>query len=96
MPHFLLSGTACTWVKETDEAKGVAVLNAEQIQNCKRLGEVNSSVKDSVLGIGRKDSKVQTELNRLAQNQAASMGANAIVLQSSSEGSANYVAYSCP
>ncbi len=92
----LFSAVGCTWVKESEESRQVVILPADRVGHCTRIGEVNASVKDSIIGIDRNREKVQTELDRLAKNQAVSLRANTLVRMSVDDGTANYAAYRCP
>lgn len=87
--------SACTYVKVTDAGAQVRQASAEDVQNCRALGEVASATQDRVL-LKRPDGKVRQELIDLARNQAASMGANAIVPKAEhSEGNQVFIAYAC-
>ena len=73
-----LTLSACTYVKVSDEGTEIAQARAPDVVNCQHLGEVESQTRDRVL-LKRNTGKVQQELIDLARNQAARMGANAIV-----------------
>lgn|SRR5690554_5262834 len=72
----LLGG--CTWVKLSPEGENVAVLTADDVTNCMRIGDTTASVVDRI-GIQRSDEKVEEELKTLARNSAAMRGADTIV-----------------
>lgn len=103
MKSFILGGltaglllTGCTWVKVSEDASDITLKTEESVADCKRVGEVNTSTKHKVLGVSRNKKKVQIELDTLARNEAASMGANALVRVSTKEGRSSYLAYRCP
>ena len=70
--------TGCTFVKVSDQGAGVAQAVNADVVNCEALGEIESQTKDRVL-LRRNQRSVAQELIDLARNQAANMGANAIV-----------------
>jgi hypothetical protein len=86
----------CSWVKVSEAGKQVAILPASRVGDCVRLGTISTSVKDDIVGIDRKAENVQTELDRLAQDQAVLMNANSLVRVSIVHGRGSYVAYNCP
>jgi len=92
----LFATMSCTWVKVSEAGADVLILPADRVSHCKRVGEVNTSVKDDVLGIGRKQKKVGTELDALARNEAVSLEANTLVRLSIEDGRGSYAAYRCP
>jgi len=85
--NILLTGTllvvasSCTWVKPTPQAESVRIVSSEETNGCQKLGTITTSVKASVGGIRRKLAKVSSELDVLARNEAADMGADTIVRQ---------------
>jgi hypothetical protein len=88
--------TGCSWVKVTEAGRQVAILPPTRVADCTRLGTVETSVKNKVMGINRSREKVQTELDRLAQDQAVLMRANSLVRDRISGGHGYYTAYNCP
>lgn len=92
----LLSTAGCTWVKVSEAGADVLILPADRVSHCKKVGEVNTSVKGDVLGIDRKQKKVGTELDTLARNEAVSLEANTLVRLSVEDGHGSYAAYRCP
>jgi len=73
---------ACTWVKATPSGDKVVVSQALGISNCERKGEVESVLKSRVAGVERNATKVAGELETLARNEAARMGGDTIVAES--------------
>ena len=87
---------ACTWVKTTPGGEAVRVAQASEVGDCVRKGEVNVSLKSRVGGFERKPGKVATELATLARNEAATMGANAVVAETPvKDGRQQFGAYQC-
>lgn len=87
---------SCTWVKTTPGGEAVRVAQASEVGNCIRKGEVNVSLKSRVGGFERKPGKVATELATLARNEAATMGANAVVAETPvKDGRQQFGAYQC-
>jgi uncharacterized protein (DUF4213/DUF364 family) len=88
--------SGCTWVHLTSEGELVQKVAAEDVEDCKRLGEATVSVKDKVVGIGRSRTKVSGELLILGQNAAAEMGGDTIVPASDIEdGEQTFNVYRC-
>lgn len=92
----LLLGSGCTWVKISDEARAIELVEAGQVTACKRLGTVSSKVRAKVAGITRGENKVRVELDNLAREQALEMGADTLVRESIEGGNGHYTAYACP
>lgn len=70
---FLTAG--CTYVKDTDEGRGVRVVRAAEVQQCTSLGKVRVSVVKMLRGA----QFVREDLMTLARNNAAKSGADTIV-----------------
>ena len=75
----LLSG--CTFVKPTEQAVSVRIGAAEDVANCKRLGQTTVSTLATMAGLPRYESSIQDELNTLARNSGAN---NAVLTDDSS------------
>jgi hypothetical protein len=88
---------ACTWVKM--EAGGGEVRVAprgDELAGCTRRGEVGVSVKDKVGLYRRNELKVRDELETMARNEAASLGADTVqALNEPSAGEQRFAAYAC-
>lgn len=90
----LLGG--CTWVAPDDRGRQVDVAYFGVSGNCRHLGDVSVSVAHRVAGVNRSDLKVKDELESLARNEAATMGADTIeALGEPSEGQQSFRAYRC-
>lgn len=90
-----LSVTACTFVHMAPGAAAVKVF-AEAPTGCQRRGEVEVSVKDSVLFYERNHLRVREELETLARNEAPGLGADTIhPLTGPDDGSQRFAAWRC-
>jgi len=93
MPLVILG---CTWVKLTPEGQKVRVLDAKQVENCKKLGQTSTSVLAKKGIITRNKEKVSGELATLARNSAADMGGNVIVpISNIKNGERSFTVYNC-
>ena len=87
--------SACSFVQLSDAGHGVAQLEAADVVNCTELGVVSSRTKSKVV-VSRGSAKVREELIVLARNEAAGLGANAIVpIGEPEEGQQRFRAYRC-
>ena len=95
---YLITGlmlSACAFVRVSDAGADVAQASAPDVINCTELGEVQAQTQAKVL-FQRGKGKVQQELIDLARNQAATLGANAIVAIGQPEnGAQTFLAYRC-
>jgi hypothetical protein len=94
----LLAG-GCSWVDLDEEAQQVGVIRTEdEASGCRKVGEVGARTTPKVAGIARDETTVAVELERLARNDAARMGANTILPLGpvTLEGTRRYAAYACP
>ena len=88
--------TACTWVKLTPEGEKVRVLSKDEVTSCRKLGKINTSLKDQIAGLDRSREKVQTEMETLARNSAPDMGGDTVVPVSEIEnGKQVFEVYKC-
>lgn len=87
--------SACSFVQLSDAGAQVAQMEPADVANCTSIGEVSSRTRDKVV-ISRGSAKVQEELLVLARNEAAGLGANAIVpLGEPENGEQRFRAYRC-
>lgn len=87
---------ACTWVNENKAGIAVAVVDAKEIRNCAKKGNISVEVKSQLGFIKRSARKVGKELEILARNEAIALEANTLVLESNPErGQRTYSAYDC-
>jgi hypothetical protein len=91
----LIAG-ACTWVEPDAGGRAVRVAYGGDLSSCQRKGEVTVSVKADIAGIDRKALKVRDELESLARNEAATLGADTVqALEEPHDGEQRFAAYSC-
>lgn len=75
----VLGGSGCAWVTLTQGGQGVRVARADEaLSACTYRGEVTTTVTNRVGGLERNSIKVADELETLARNEAATMGADTI------------------
>jgi hypothetical protein len=87
---------ACTWVAPDARGKQVDVAYFGVSGSCTYVGEVSVSVAHRVAGVTRSEMKVKDELESLARNEAATMGADTIAPQGEPEdGQQRFRAYRC-
>ncbi len=90
----LFSG--CTWVKKTPEAAKIRIVPADRVGDCTSLGGITTSTVNNISMINRSTEKVKSEIETLAQQEAADMGADTIVATSGIvEGRQSFAAYRC-
>ena len=90
-----LSLGACSFVQLTDAGHGVAQMEPADVANCTAIGEVSSQTRSKVV-VERGREKVREELIVLARNEAAGLGANAIVpVGPPEDGQQRFRAYRC-
>lgn len=104
LPHRLLLAIAlaiaglqaCTWVKPTEGGETVVVAAGQGVSSCERKGAVESALKSRVAGVERNATKVAGELETLARNEAARMGGDTIVAESTVwDGKQTFGVYRC-
>jgi uncharacterized protein DUF4156 len=89
----VLSG--CTFVQLSDDGAGVAQLGPGDVANCQDKGLISTQTKAKMI-INRGREAVAEELTVLARNEAASLGANAIVpIGEPDNGKQRFRAYLC-
>ena len=87
--------SACSFVQLSDAGAQVAQMEPADVANCTSIGEVSSRTRDKVV-VSRGDAKVREELTVLARNEAAGLGANAIVpIGEPENGEQRFRAYRC-
>jgi hypothetical protein len=91
----LLAG--CSWgIKLDDAGRQVRTAWNGDVSACRQLGKVTVSVADHVGPVNRNDIKVRDELEVMARNEAAGMGADTVKpLAEPSDGSQAWGAYQC-
>jgi Domain of unknown function (DUF4156) len=89
--------SACTWVEPDAAGKRVAVTFEQNHSHCTHKAKVTVSVKHKVGVYTRNDIKVRDELESLARNQAADIGANTIqAIADPKDGEQVFDAWACP
>ena len=93
----LAFSSGCTWVALEDAGKRVRVVtSAAEVDGCESKGEITASVRDKVAFVSRDPAKVNDELEALARNQAAELGADTVRgVSEMSNGSKRFDAYRC-
>lgn len=91
-----LAAPACQWVQVTPEGEKVRVGNAAEVEGCRELGSVTGKTTVTVGPLARDEAKVAREVEALARNEAATMGANVIVPKGALEwDQRSYAAFRC-
>ncbi len=94
IPLVVMAG--CTFVKPTEKAVTVRVGAAEDVVNCKRLGQTTVTTMARIMGLPRYESSIQDELNTLARNSGANMGGDTVVpSEPVKDGSQSFNIYRC-
>ena len=75
----LLAAPGCSWVPLTEAGAEVRVVDALAARDCTRVGRVTASTRGRVAGLPRVEEKQAEELRALARNEAARLGANAVL-----------------
>ena len=87
--------TGCTFVQLSDAGAGVAQLGSGDVANCESKGVVSTQTRAKVV-VSRSDEAVGEELAVLARNEAAKLGANAIVpIAQPEDGAQSFRAFLC-
>lgn len=95
----LFSLAGCTWVPLTPSGESVQFMpSSSDLRGCERVGAVTAQTKSRVGFIARNEDTILEELQTLARNDAAEMGANRVVAEGppSTEGRQRFAAYRCP
>jgi hypothetical protein len=88
--------TGCVFVQPTVAGKKVRVLTAGEVERCRALGNLTSTVADRVGAILRSQEAVQDDVLLNAQNAAAEMGGDTIVpLAAMQNGKQTFAVYRC-
>ncbi|MET0256796.1 MAG: DUF4156 domain-containing protein [Luteibacter sp.] len=92
-----LALSACSWgIKLDDNARNIRTAWNGDVSSCRDQGKVTVSVQSRVGPVDRSDLKVRDELEVLARNEAAKMGADTVKpLGEPNQGSQEWGAYSC-
>lgn len=88
---------ACSWGIKLDSAgKNVRTAWNDNVTGCREVGKVTVSVLDRLGPVDRRDLKVRDELEVMARNEAAKMGADTIrPLGEPRDGEQSFTGYVC-
>ncbi len=88
---------ACTWVPLEQGGTRVRVASQnESLSQCQFKGDITSTVTNRLVGIERNSIKVADELETMARNEAASLGANVVQpTMEATAGEQSFKAYAC-
>ena len=85
-----------SFVDLTEEGGKVLEATADEVDNCKMVGKGTATTRSKRVFFKRKGERVQNELLGLAKNEAATLGANAIVAgEIGEDGKMKWAGYSC-
>lgn len=90
--------SACTWIKLTDEGKGIRVVTMDDIVACKKVGNVMVKLKDTIAGFDRNEEKVRRELETLARNTVVELnmeGDSIVPISEIEAGKQTFAVYQC-
>jgi Domain of unknown function (DUF4156) len=92
---FAVALGGCTWVHMAPGASSVKVVEQTPV-GCEKRGEIEVSVKDSIVFYERNHLRVREELETLARNEAPGLGADTVQpIAPPSEGAQRYIAWRC-
>lgn len=74
-----VASAGCVYVQPTVEGKKVRLLTAAEVERCRSLGNIVSTVPDRVGAIARSAEAVEDDVLLNAKNGAADMGGDTIV-----------------
>ena len=84
----------CAWVELTEDGRGVRI--ADRAEGCERLGRITSTTRAKIAGMERDEERQAEELETLARNEAAALGADTLVPTSDIvDGHRVWIAYRC-
>ncbi len=87
---------ASNWVQLTSEGQQVRLALPAEVSNCRRVGTSNTSALNRIGFLQRGSQKLQDELVTLARNEAADIGGNRVVAESTiNDGSQTFGVFRC-
>lgn len=86
--------SACSFVKLTPQGENVAVLQASEVTNCQREGNITVHVTNKVV-VNRQPTKVAQELRTVARNDAADRGDTLVAVTEPRNGEQTFDIYRC-
>ncbi len=91
----IATATSCTWVHMAPGASKVRVVDRSP-DSCEKRGEIEVSVKDSVVFYERNQLKVREELETLARNEAPGLDADTVQpVAPPASGEQRFIAWRC-
>ncbi|HEY7774604.1 MAG TPA: DUF4156 domain-containing protein [Marinagarivorans sp.] len=92
----LTSVSACSWVSPSVDSQYVALVKAQAVAGCQKIGETTSKTLSKIVVVGRSEEKQSNELIMLAKNQAAVMQGDTIVAKGPAmDGEQVFSVYNC-
>lgn len=76
---FVAAVSGCVFIQPTEEGQKVRVLTAGEVDRCRALGNITSTVTDRIGVIVRRQDTVEDDVLQNAKNAAADMGGDTIV-----------------
>ena len=90
------TASGCSWVSPSVDSQYVALVKAQAVGGCSKIGETTSKTLSKIVVVGRSEDKQANELITLAKNQAAVMGGDTIVAKGQlTEGEQQFHVYDC-
>ncbi len=87
---------SCATVSLTTGGEKIRVLGPDEISSCRELGNTNTSVTATALGVPRPPETIAIELETIGRNSASNMKGDTIVpLTVINEGKQTFVVYKC-
>lgn len=94
---FSLVLSACSWIDPLPGSGSVNLAAAQQVEHCKKIGFISTSVLDKIGFIPRDEEAVTKNLIELAKNEAVRMGGNTLVpLGKADKGQMQFDLFQCP
>ena len=88
--------SSCAATKLSPGGKKVRVLAPDEVSSCKKLGQTNTSVTDSIAGVKRPIEALEHEIVTITRNSADTMGGDTIVPLTVIEGGKqSFIVYKC-
>lgn len=92
----VLSLSACSWIQPLPGAFNVALLSADEVTDCKKLGSTHATVLDKVGFYHRDKEAIKKDLIAVARNEAVNMRGDTIVATSElHNGKMDFAIYRC-
>lgn len=70
--------TACSFIPQSPGADKVLILPLERVKNCTEIGQTKVQVLDRFGFLARRGASVETDLQRVAKNNAIDMGGDTV------------------